>query len=44
MREMGLNAFNECNGKYGLVHTQDIIDEPKYRAYIDKKEQTKTLV
>ena len=43
-REMGLNVFDECNGKYGLIHTEPIEDEWKYRGYINKKEQSTTLI
>ena len=43
-REIGLNVFDECNGKYGLVHTEPIEDEWKYRGYINKKEQSTTLI
>ena len=43
-REMGLDTFNECNGKYGLIHTEDIIDEYLYRRYINKTNQSTNLV
>jgi hypothetical protein len=43
-REMGLNCFDECKGRYGFIHTQPIEDEWKYRRYINKKELTTTLV
>lgn len=43
-REIGLKVFDECNGKYGLIHAEHIEDEWKYRGYINKKEQTITLV
>jgi REP element-mobilizing transposase RayT len=43
-REMGLNFFDECNGKYGLIHTEPIENEWKYRGYINKKEQSTTLI
>ena len=43
-REMGLGTFNECNGKYGMVHTEDIIDEYLYRRYINKTNQSINLV
>ena len=43
-REMGLGTFNECNGKYGMVHTEDIIDEYLYRRYINKTNQSTNLV
>ncbi len=43
-REVGLDTFNECNGKYGLIHTEDIIDVNKYRGYINKTNQSKNLI
>ena len=43
-REVGLDTFNECNGKYGLIHTEDIRDENKFRKYINKSNQTKYLI
>ena len=43
-REVGLDSFNECNGKYGLIHTEDIIDEHKYRGYLNKVNQSKNLI
>jgi hypothetical protein len=43
-REMGLNVFDECNGKYGMIHTEPLEDEWKYRGYINKKETSTTLV
>jgi hypothetical protein len=43
-REMGLDIFDECNGKYGLIHTEPIEDEWKYRNYLNKKESTMTLI
>jgi hypothetical protein len=43
-REMGLSVFDECNGRFGLIHTEPIEDEWKYRGYINKKETSTTLV
>ena len=43
-REMGIGTFNECNGKYGMIHTEDIIDEYLYRRYINKTNQSTNLV
>jgi hypothetical protein len=43
-REIGLDVFDECNGKYGLIHTEPIEDEWKYRGYINKKETSTTLI
>ncbi|MDX8341210.1 hypothetical protein SLH46_18570 [Draconibacterium sp. IB214405] len=37
-------SFNECNGKYGFVHTDNLRDELKYREYINKYELSTTLV
>jgi len=44
IREKGLNTFDECNGKYGSIHTEQIMDEFDYRRYMNKQEQTKTLI
>ena len=44
IREKGLDTFDECNGKYGLVHTEPILNELDYRRYINKQELTKTLI
>jgi len=44
LRESGLDTFDECNGKYGLVHTEPVLNELDYRRYINKKELTKTLI
>lgn len=43
-RDVGINTFNECNGKYGLVHMEEIIDERKYRDYINKNNPLITLI
>jgi hypothetical protein len=43
-REMGLDTFNECNGKYGLIHTEDIIDIQQYRRYINKTNISNNLI
>ncbi len=43
-RESGLDTFNECNGKYGLVHTEPIYNEQQYRRYINKNQPLKTLI
>ena len=43
-RESGLDTFNECNGKYGLVHTEPIYNEQQYRRYINKNQPLKSLV
>jgi hypothetical protein len=43
-RDMGLDTFNECNGKYGLIHTENISDIYKYRGYINKTKPSKTLI
>lgn len=44
LRENGLDTFDECNGKYGLIHTEPISNECQYRKYMNKNEQTKTLI
>ncbi len=44
IREKGLDTFDECNGKYGLIHTESILNELDYRKYINKQELTKTLI
>lgn len=44
IRDNGLNTFDECNGKYGLIHTEPILNELDYRRYINKYELTKTLI
>jgi hypothetical protein len=41
---MGLSTFNECNGKFGMVHTENIDDINKYRGYINKTNLSKTLI
>jgi hypothetical protein len=43
-REEGLGVFDECNGRYGLIHTEPIEDEWKYRRYINKAELTTSLI
>jgi hypothetical protein len=43
-REIGLDTFNEVNGKYGLIHTEQIMNENQYRKYINKTTQSKTLI
>lgn len=44
IREVGLNTFNECNGKFGLIHTEEIIDIKKYRDYINKINPSTSLI
>ena len=44
IREKGLDTFDECNGKYGMIHTEPVKGEWWYRRYIDKHEQIKTLI
>lgn len=43
-RESGLDTFNECNGRYGLIHTEPILNEHKYRDYINKKQSITSLI
>ena len=44
IREKGLDTFDECNGKYGLIHTEPLKGEWWYRRYMNKKKLTKSLV
>ena len=44
IREEGLDTFDECNGTYGLIHTEPIMNELQYRRYINKRELTKSLI
>jgi len=44
LREYGLDTFDECNGKYGCIHTEQIKGEWNYRRYMNKEELTKTLI
>ena len=43
VRDNGLNTFDQCNGKYGLIHTEPIRSEWQYRRYLNKQELTKSL-
>ena len=43
-RESGLDTFNECNGKYGLIHTEPIYNEQQYRSYVNKQGKIKSLI
>jgi hypothetical protein len=43
-RKIGIDQFDECSGKYGMVHTQPIDDEWSYRNYINKIESSTTLI
>ena len=43
-RNDGLEVYSECNGKYGLVHTQPIQNIDLYRNYINKYGELKTLI
>ena len=43
-REIGLDTFNEVNGKYGMIHTEQIMNENQFRRYINKTNQSKTLI
>ncbi|MBI9042084.1 hypothetical protein [Lutibacter sp.] len=43
IREKGLDTFDECNGKYGLIHTEPIYNELQYRRYMNKHELSKSL-
>ena len=44
IREVGLNTFSECNGKFGLINTEEIIDIKKYRDYINKINPSTSLI
>jgi hypothetical protein len=39
-----LRVFDECNGRFGLIHTESIEEEWKYREYINKEDLTTTLI
>jgi hypothetical protein len=43
-RDVGLDTFDECNGKFGLIHTENIINISKYRGYINKFDLSTTLI
>ena len=43
-RDVGLRVFDECNGRFGLIHTELIEVEWKYREYINKEDLTTTLI
>jgi hypothetical protein len=43
-RSIGLESYNECNGKYGLIHTQPINNIKYYRWYINKFGDLQTLI
>ncbi len=43
-RNVGLDTFDECNGKFGLIHTEEIINISKYRGYINKYDLSTTLI
>ncbi|WP_395772631.1 hypothetical protein [Arenimonas sp.] len=43
-RAIGLDIYNECNGSYGLIHTQPIQNIDLYRGYINKYGELKTLI
>jgi len=44
VREEGLETIYGCNGKYGEVDTHFIYDEIGFTEYLNKTEQTKTLI
>ena len=43
-RKDGIDIYKECNGKFGLVHTQPIQNIDLYRNYINKYGELKTLI
>ena len=44
IREIGLDTFNNISGKYGVIHTEQIMYENQFRRYINKTNQSKTLI
>lgn len=44
IREIGLDTFNNISGKYGVIHTEQIMNENKFRRYINKTNQSKILI
>ena len=43
-REEGFDTIYGCSGKYGEVDTHHIYDEVEFLRYMNKQEQTKTLI
>ena len=43
-REMGLRVFDECNGRFGLIHTEPIEEEWNCRGYNNKEDLTTSLI
>jgi hypothetical protein len=43
-KSIGLEIYNECNGRYGLINTQPIQNIDLYRGYINKYGELKTLI
>jgi hypothetical protein len=44
IREIGLNTFNDFSGVYGHVMTEHIMNENQFRRYINKRNQSTTLI
>lgn len=42
-RKIGLEVYDECNGKYGLIHIQDVYQYELYKNYINKYGELNTL-
>jgi hypothetical protein len=43
-REIGLDTFNDLSGKYGHIMTEQIMNENQFRRYINKRNQSTTLI
>lgn len=43
-REVGLDVFNNISGTYGLIHTEEIMNENQFRRYLNKINQSITLI
>jgi hypothetical protein len=43
-REIGLDTFNDLTGKYGHIMTEQIMNENQFRRYINKRNQSTTLI
>ncbi len=43
IRNVGLDVFEECNGKYGFIHIQKVLNHKLYRSYINKYGELNTL-
>jgi hypothetical protein len=43
-REVGLDVFNNISGIYGVIHTEEIMNENQFRRYLNKINQSITLI